>query len=168
METVRNKRKLAKIAIIVAIVTFSVYQFITPPITYKIDSRLIEVNDTLKELSEEHGFEFLKVYSSYTYPEEYGDIIPSEVYDTVRKLDIYVIHFYNGPDRQSAAFRADRFLFSLSPLWYYRYSDDGLTEEKIVPSIEEAVKQHRGAPFYGFCQKAEVPNWFFCTHDSGG
>ncbi|EPC01928.1 hypothetical protein L861_19960 [Litchfieldella anticariensis FP35 = DSM 16096] len=164
MEIVRNKRKLAKIAIIVAVVTFSVYQFITPPITYKIDSRLIDINDTLKALSEKSGLKFFSVYSFRTNPQELSDTIPYEVYKTIRQSDMKVIHFHNGPNNQTAEFVMDRFLF---PRWYYLYSESGLVEEEIVPSIEEAVKQQDGPPYF-FCQKAEVPNWFFCAQNSGG
>lgn len=164
MDRTVNKRKLAKVSAIAAIGIFAIYQFITPPLTYKIDSRLIEINDTLKALSEEYGFEFLKVYSSRTYPVEFSDAIPSDVYAAIRKSNIYVIYFYNGPDRQSADFIVDRFFF---PRWYYQYSDNGLTEEEIVPSVEDAVKQQDGPPYF-FCQKAEVLNWFFCAQDSGG
>lgn len=121
-----KNRKLAKVAVIVTIIIFTIYKFITPPITYKIDSTLVEINDTLKALSEEHGFDFLSVYSCRTNSHEFSDIVLAEVYKKVRKLNIHVIHFYSGPDYQMADFRVDRFLFSLSPAWYYLYSENGL------------------------------------------
>ncbi|WP_144063045.1 arylamine N-acetyltransferase [Litchfieldella anticariensis] len=163
-----NKRKLAAITVVAAISYFLYYQYTTPPITFKIDSRLVEINDTLKTLSEKLGLKFFSVYSFSTNPQEISDTIPSEVYKTIRQFDIKVIHFYNGPNSKAAEFVMDRPLSFLRPRWYYLYSESSLIEEEIVPSIEDAVKQHRGAPYYGFCQKAEVPNWFFCTHDSGG
>lgn len=165
----KKKRRFITMAAIAVIVIFSVYQFINPPIAFKIDSRLVDINDTLIALSEEHGFDSATIYpsSSRTKQPELSDIIPSEVYDTAKWLDIQVIYFYNKPEPvgQRAVFVVDRLLL---PRWYYRYNENSIFEEEVVPSVEEAVKQHRGAPYYGFCQKSEVPNWFFCANDSGG
>ncbi len=70
-----KKGKLVAMAAVAAISYFLYYQYTTPPITYKIDSRLIEINDTLAELSQTVGFSGVSIYSSRTNPRELIDTI---------------------------------------------------------------------------------------------
>ncbi|EPC02354.1 hypothetical protein L861_15060 [Litchfieldella anticariensis FP35 = DSM 16096] len=162
MGIVRNKRKLAAIAAVATISYFLYYQYTTPPITYKIDSRLIEINDTLVKLSRTLGFTGISIYSSHTNPQSLRDAIPPNIYDTIEQSDIKEIHFNNDPVNQTAVFSIDQFFTFFRPYWYYKYSEIGGVDEDIVPSLEEAVRQQDTPPYF-FCQKAEVPNWFFCT-----
>lgn len=96
----KKKRRFVTMAVIMAIFAFAIYKFITPPITYKIDIRLVEINDTLKALSEEHGFDSVSIYpsGSRTKQAELSNVIPPEVYNAAKQLNIKVIYFYNKPD----------------------------------------------------------------------
>lgn len=157
-----KNRKLVAIATVIAISYFLYDQYTTTPIIYKIDSRLIEINDTLVELSRIAGFSGVSIYSSRTNPQELSDTIPHDIYKTIEQSDIKEIHFSNDPINQTIVFAIDQNFTFFRPRWYYKYSKIGGLDEDIVPSLEEAVEQQNGPPYF-LCQRAEVPNWFYCT-----
>ncbi len=70
--------------------------------------------------------------------------------------------FTNDPINQTIVFSIDQLFTFFRPYWYYKYSEIGGVDEDIVPSLEDAVRQQNGPPYF-LCQRAEVPNWFFCT-----
>lgn len=156
-----KKLKLAILLSVAAISMMVYYQHTNSPIDYKIDDRLIEANDTIIKLSQELGFNYLTIYSSRTNPSELGDAIPSEIYEFIEQSSISRIHFYDNKD-PITAFSVEQHFTFFRPRWYYRYSESGLLDENIVSSLKEAVRQQNGPPYF-LCQRAEVPNWFFCT-----
>ncbi|GAA0588098.1 hypothetical protein ACFQH5_18880 [Halomonas salifodinae] len=157
-----KRRKLAVVAAISTICFFLVYQYAALSIDYKIDDRLIEINSELKTLSETYGLDFFVVYPSSTKPPELSDTIPPEVYDGVNKLNVEVVYFNNSPGEKMAAYYINRPPFSFGPSRYYLYKENDRLDEDIVPSLEDAIRQQDGPPYF-LCQRAEMPHWFFCA-----
>lgn len=155
---------MKKLIVVALVISFVIYKQTHPTFRHEISDGLVELVGMFDELSKSSGENNIIVAESFVDPDEMTDEIPREIEEKMDEEGLSRVHYSCGKQVCWVTLYVDKIFNFIGPSWYYSYRSDGVVEETIVPSLDEALDEQESYPYF-FCERAEVENWFFCSSD---